>query len=64
VTVDGAGASGLLLQASVVGEKIFVYAVSYPGILFPWGGSTNSVVDRENWDLEDGSPLVRSFGGS
>ena len=28
------------------------------------GGSTNSVEDRENGDLGDGSPLVRGSGGS
>ena len=28
-----------------------------------WGGSTNSVEDRQNGDLEDGSPLVRGSGG-
>ena len=27
------------------------------------GGSTNSVEDRENGDLVDGSPLVRGSGG-
>jgi len=32
-------------------------AVAYPGILF--GGSTNSVENRENGDLGGGSPLVR-----
>ena len=31
---------------------------------FVWGGSTNSVEDRENGDLGGGSPLVRGSGGS
>jgi hypothetical protein len=39
--------------------------VAYTGILFGvWGGSTNSVEDRENGDLGGGSPLVRGSGGS
>ena len=29
-----------------------------------WGGSTNSVEDRENGDLGGGRPLVRGSGGS
>jgi len=29
-----------------------------------WGGSTNSVEDRENRDLEAVAPLVRGSGGS
>jgi len=36
--------------------------VAYPGIFFG-GGSTNSVEDRENWDLGGGNPLVRDSGG-
>ena len=39
-------------------------AVEYPGILFVWGGSTNSVEDRENEDLGAVAPLVRASGGS
>ena len=39
-------------------------AVAYPESLFGEGGSTNSVEDRENWDLGGCSPLVRVSGGS
>ena len=39
--------------------------VTYPGILFGRGGSTNSVEDRgENGDLGGGNSLVRGSGGS
>ena len=40
--------------------------VTYPGILFGGGGSTNSVEDRGQREREsgDGSPLVRGSGGS
>ena len=48
MTVDGAGAVGFLLQAPVVVEKLFVYPVAYPGIIFPRWVSANSVEDREN----------------
>jgi len=41
-------------------------SVAYPGILFRWGGSTNSVEDRgqREWGSGGGSPLVRGSGGS
>jgi len=40
--------------------------VAYPGILFGggWGGSKNSVEDRENGDQGAVAPLVRDSGGS
>jgi len=41
----------------------YMNSVAYPGILFG-GASPNSVEDRENGDLEVGSPLVRGSGGS
>ena len=41
-------------------------AVAYPGILFGWGGSTNSDEDRGQRERGsgDGSPLVWGSGGS
>jgi len=40
--------------------------VAYPGILFEWGGSTNSVKDRGQRERGSGggSPLLRVSGGS
>ena len=48
MTVDGAGAAGVLLQASVVAEKLFLISSGVPTNFIPcgMGGSTNSVEDR------------------
>ena len=41
-------------------------AVAYTGILFGWGGSTNSVEDRGQRERESGGgrPLFKGSGGS
>jgi hypothetical protein len=45
--------------------SLFWKPVAYPGILFGGGGgSTISVEDRENRDLEAVASLVRGSGGS
>ena len=65
MAVDSGGTVGSLLQASVVAENLFRISSGVHRNFIPGGGgSTNSVEDRENGDLEDGSPLVRGSGGS
>ena len=36
---------------ALVSDFVGCTAVAYPGILFGWGDSTNSVEDKENGDL-------------
>jgi hypothetical protein len=51
-------------SSAEVKERVEIYPVAYPVILFGGcGGSTNSVEDRENGDLGQ-CPLVRGSGGS
>ena len=66
MTEDGAGACGVLMQASVVAEKLFRISSGVPRNFFPRGGVVQQIQfrteDRENGDLEEGSPLVRGSG--
>ena len=67
MTVDGAGAVGFLLQASVVAEKYFRISSGGPRNLIPFEGVQLIQLrteDRENGDLGGGSPIVMSSGGS
>jgi hypothetical protein len=64
VTVDGAGAVGLLLQASVVVEKLFRMSSGVPRIFFRVGVcSTNAVEDRGRRERGSvgGSPPGQGF---
>ena len=64
----GAGAAGVLLQASVVAEKLFRISSGVPRnfIRCGEGGSTNSVEDRGQRERGSGggSPRVMGSGGS
>ena len=55
MTVDGGGAAGVLLQASVVAEKLFRISSGVPRNFFPGGGVVQQIQfrteDRENGDL-------------
>ena len=66
--VDGAGAAGVLLQASVVAEKLFRISSGVPRNFIPCGegDSTNSVEDRGQRERGSGggSPIVMCSGGS
>ena len=64
MTVDGAGAVGFLLHASVVAETLFRISSGVNTNFVRGGCTTNSVEDRENGYLSDGSPLVKGYGGS
>ena len=62
MTVDGAGAVGLLLQASVVAEKLFRISSCVPRN-FVRAVSTNSVEDRGQRERgsRGGSPPSQGF---
>ena len=62
--MDDAGAFGLSLQASVVAETRFHISSGVPTNFVRGWGTTNSVEDRGNGYLADGSPLVKCYGGS